>query len=119
MNIVIRADASIQIGSGHVMRCLTLADELRRRGAEVSFICRELPGNLCEFIAAKGYVVQQLPFTAHCCTASDTPYTDWLGVDWWVDAEQTIALLVLGKVDWLIVDHYALDGLGNLKCRHW
>ncbi len=43
MKILIRTDASQQIGSGHVMRCLSLANELRQK-AHVSFICQELPG---------------------------------------------------------------------------
>ena len=45
-HVVIRADASQVIGSGHVMRCLTLAERLRRRGEDVTFVSRELPGNL-------------------------------------------------------------------------
>ena len=47
-------DSSIQIGTGHLMRCLTLADALRGKGAVVSFICRELPGNLCDSVEKKG-----------------------------------------------------------------
>ena len=48
MKIAFRADASIDIGSGHVMRCLALADALRARGDETLFLCRELPGHLCD-----------------------------------------------------------------------
>ena len=46
MNIAFRTDASLQIGTGHVMRCLTLADALQEAGAQCHFICREHPENL-------------------------------------------------------------------------
>jgi hypothetical protein len=59
LRVVIRADASVQIGSGHVMRGLTLADALRERGAEVHFVCRDLPGHLGGVLADKGYPVQR------------------------------------------------------------
>ena len=58
--ILIRADASVQIGTGHVMRCLTIADELRRRGTEAIFACREFDGNLRGYIEEKGYIVHRL-----------------------------------------------------------
>ena len=59
MNIIFRVDASTSIGSGHVRRCLTLASYLRKRGANVSFICREVIGNLCTLLEQK--IVKHLP----------------------------------------------------------
>ena len=50
MNFVFRADASNDIGSGHVMRWLTLADELRKHSINCSFICRAHAGNFLELI---------------------------------------------------------------------
>lgn len=105
MNILIRADSSIQIGTGHVMRCLALADGLRRHGATVSFACRELPGNICSLIEASGYAVHRLlvPGGGNAQGAGN--------LDWRDDAQQTASSLAAGKAatDWLIVDHYALD----------
>lgn len=114
MKIAFRTDASIQIGTGHVMRCLTLATKLQQHGHDCRFICREHPGHLAEFIADKGFLVDLLP------PASDTDvsglswnaHAAWLGASWQQDAEQTQNLLKDQPVDWLVVDHYALD-------THW
>ncbi len=57
MRIAIRTDASFEIGTGHVVRCLTLATQLRRRGAEVSFITSSGVGNLDDAIQAQGFLV--------------------------------------------------------------
>ena len=45
MRVVFRVDASSQMGTGHVMRCLALANELQQQNHEIFFICRELTGN--------------------------------------------------------------------------
>ena len=99
MRTVIRADASVATGTGHVMRCLTLAHELRSRGAEVSFVCREQPGDLSELIAAHGFEVTRL--LPHVLAAAEARTAD---------AEQTRSAIERGarKTDWLVVDHYAL-----------
>lgn len=115
MNIVFRTDASLQIGTGHVMRCLTLADALQIAGAKCHFICREHPGNLIAQIRQRGFTVSVL--SAACSElASRKPdievlanYETWLGADREADAAQTKVCIGAIAIDWLIVDHYALD----------
>ena len=109
--IAFRTDASIQIGTGHVMRCLTLADALREQGAECLFVCRSHEGHLLDLIAQCGHRVVALPvLTADTMPSSaDTAHAHWLGTDWHSDAAVTRQALGDEPVDWLVVDHYALD----------
>lgn len=112
MDIAFRTDASIQIGTGHVMRCLTLATELQRLGHSCQFICRDHKGNLAELIASKGFAVQLLRSSYHkrgCSKLNWNSHASWLGVHWQLDAEQTQEVLARQPVDWLVIDHYALD----------
>lgn len=111
MRIIFRTDSSLQIGSGHVMRCLTLADELRQRGAGIVFVCREHPGNLISMIEGKGHPVVRLAQSADEFTAAadDVAHAAWLGVTWQQDAAETIAAMEKELPGWLVVDHYALD----------
>lgn len=114
MNCLFRVDSSLQIGTGHVMRCLTLADELSRKGANVYFVCRAFSANLCELIESRGYWVHRLPLESQedeSVNVAGLKHAHWLGCKWQVDAEQTAAVIAAleKNIDWLIVDHYAID----------
>lgn len=112
MKVVFRADASIQIGTGHVMRCMTLANELTRQGHECFFVCRDHTGHLGDFISSNGHKLALLP-TANYDNSYNSNrhenYETWLGVTWQEDARQTIQAISTFNLDWLVVDHYALD----------
>lgn len=121
--IAIRADASIACGSGHIMRCLTLADGLRAQGADVRFVTRAHPGNLDALIEARGYRVHSLgpatqPASGPAAAGGEPPHAAWLGCDWATDSNDTArALKSFGGVDWLVVDHYALDARWQTPLR--
>jgi len=122
MKVLFRTDASLQIGSGHVMRCLTLAHTLRQRGADCRFVCRTLEGNMLERIRHEGFEVLALPTDSNTSielAADDETldYADWLGTRWEVDAAQTIEVVEGKDSDWLIIDHYALDRAWEEKLR--
>ncbi|MGY4830613.1 UDP-2,4-diacetamido-2,4,6-trideoxy-beta-L-altropyranose hydrolase [Sphaerotilaceae bacterium SBD11-9] len=109
VSVVFRVDASVQIGTGHVMRCLTLAAALTQQGAHCYFICRDHEGNLISHIRAQGHEVSALPRPQMPSMDGDTAHASWLGVEWAVDARETQLALAGRRVDWLVVDHYALD----------
>lgn len=109
MKVVFRVDASVQMGTGHLMRCLTLAEALRERGVQTHFICRDHVGNLIALLQQNAMPVTVLPTPAIKDTTSGEDYTVWLGVTQAEDAEQTIKALRGEKPDWLVVDHYGLD----------
>jgi UDP-2,4-diacetamido-2,4,6-trideoxy-beta-L-altropyranose hydrolase len=109
MRVAFRADASLNIGTGHVMRCLTLADFLRSKGADCEFICREHSGNLIDFIRKQGFVVHNMPVYDE--TRGHLSHSLWLGASQDQDANFCASLLAYFKPNWLVVDHYALDAL--------
>lgn len=124
----IRADASVDIGTGHVMRCLTLANTLRETGAQCVFVCRPHEGHLIDHITAQGFSALTLPAPpggkSRGPTASPTqepPHAQWLGGDWEKDAQDTLDALTqfsgVRPIDWLIVDHYALDARWEKRLR--
>ena len=115
MHVAFRADASLYIGTGHVMRCLTLADAMRESGAQCSFVCRPNQYHLLDFIAQRGHQVLVLPALEDGAkpNLNGTAHADWLGTDSAIDAvdtEQVLRASMGNKLlDWLIVDHYALE----------
>src|SRR5688572_29117437 len=107
MRVAIRADASSVMGTGHVRRCLSLAEALRQAGAHVEFITRALGIDSAAKIQSAGFPVHLLSAPAGSVQDSNPPHADWAGVSWQQDAEDTIR--ALRKADWVVVDHYAFD----------
>jgi len=105
--LVIRADASQRLGSGHVMRCLALAEQWTACGGEVHFACRSLKGHLMAELQARGYPTHTLPLR-------DAP-DPWSAQELEADARSTRDLMkrLIGERPnhpvWLLVDHYHID----------
>jgi UDP-2,4-diacetamido-2,4,6-trideoxy-beta-L-altropyranose hydrolase len=109
MKVAFRVDASVRMGVGHLMRCLTLAEALHERGAKIQFVCREHKGNLIALLQQRAMPVTVLPAPSINDTTPSEDYAVWLGVTLAEDAEQTIKALNSERPDWLVVDHYGLD----------
>ena len=115
MRVLFRVDASLIIGSGHLMRCLTLARAMRELGWQVSFCCREHPGQQIPLIENQGFACLTLPLFA---AATNTPSSStakegdqqWLGATEAEDAAAVIEALQQAALqpDLLIIDHYGL-----------
>jgi len=107
-NIVFRADASSIIGSGHVMRCATLAAQLQDLGAEIVFVCSDQDGNLAGALRNRGFRVELL----------DRPAVNSLTELHDATATEGVIRRNFGNsCDWLIVDHYSLGKAWETSLR--
>lgn len=101
MNVAFRVDATDQIGTGHLIRCLTLADALREEGARVRFISGDLPDDLGRLVLKRGNELVVIG-VIH----SETE-----------DATKSIRVLSDCQWDWLVVDHYGLSAVWETAMR--
>ena len=105
---IVRVDAGWRIGSGHVMRCLTIAAGLREAGVASTFVCRTHDGHMAATIEAAGFAVCLVPVDPAFAVRTD--YAGWRGGSLASDIEATRnAMAGIGGADLLLVDHYGLD----------
>lgn len=97
---LIRTDASISIGTGHVMRCLTLARHLSRHDYVIVFFCVDYPGHMVRQIEAAGFECRLL------------------AVEEVIDPFAFQSVMPWEKSDLLIVDHYQIDAAWELAVKH-
>ncbi len=119
--IAFRVDASLAIGTGHVTRCLTLANMLSEHGVRSHFICRAHTGHMAEKIEEYGYNVLLLPLLhegkKETNNSDQSKYASWLGATLINDANETIQYLKEINPVWLVVDHFAIDARWEIKIK--
>lgn len=109
LKIAFRVDSSEQMGTGHFMRCLTLASELKKQNSEVCFVSRNLPLYLSEMLKTKNIELVPLGANDDVYSIDELAHSSWLGVSQAQDAKATVKGLSGQVYDWMIIDHYALD----------
>jgi len=94
-HLLVRADADSQIGFGHVLRCMAVADELARTGTRVTFVCAHLTPWVARELNRRGFAVKML----------DVPEGDQMR-----DAVASCTAIAASGADALLLDHYGLTG---------
>jgi UDP-2,4-diacetamido-2,4,6-trideoxy-beta-L-altropyranose hydrolase len=106
--IAFRVDSGIEIGSGHLVRCLTLAGELQNLNCEILFIMRATVGNLAIKAEEAGFKVRLVKTDKQTDIKSDL-HTGPLPVQMQLDdARLTLDALQNCRPKLIIVDHYGL-----------
>lgn len=108
MKVYFRVDSSLDIGSGHVTRCLALAHMLQNYGNVVVFVMRPQAGDMCGYIANHGFNVERLPQPNEWLIPKNTAdYQAWLQVPLLQDAEDFLS--VAADADLVLIDHYGIN----------
>ncbi len=116
MNVVFRVDASVWIGSGHVMRCLVLADELKSHGYRVSFACLPQKGDMISYIESRGFEVVTLTAPSEYIQPThEADYCGWLQRSVCEDARDFLSHIK--AADLVVTDHYAIESDWQKRVR--
>lgn len=117
--VAIRVDASARMGTGHLKRCLSLAQALAQAGAQTRFVCRPLDPVAPQLLATADVAVHWLPAVSGGFVpgADAPPHAGWAGLPQEQDAEETRQALASWSPDWVVVDHYAFDARWHRAVR--
>jgi UDP-2,4-diacetamido-2,4,6-trideoxy-beta-L-altropyranose hydrolase len=98
MNLFFRTDASIAVGTGHVMRCLALAQAWQDSGGRAIFAMAGTTPAVTERLQAESCEVRSVSATPGSQPGSQE------------DSRQTIALAREVHAEWVVVDGYRFAG---------
>ena len=117
MKFLFRVDASLSIGTGHVMRCLALARKLKKNNCEIEFISRKHEGNIIKKIRENGFKVYELEVVESPKFQNRHNHSSFLGASQIQDAEACKQKILGRHYDWFVIDHYSIDSVWEKELK--
>lgn len=122
--VYFRVDASRDIGAGHAMRCLSLAQGYGAQGYRCIFVMAQAMDQIVDLVNRRGFIVERMPESDGSCSISGGPYrhSSWLRTSERADADSFLA--VTDKYQFcegiVVVDHYAIakEWETAVSCRY-
>ena len=111
MKIAFRADSSEMIGTGHIYRCMTLAEEFRKKKINSVFICQKFQKNLIYFIKKKNFKVITVNnnFNRKDNKFLKNHFLPWSKEMQTRDFKSTFQKIGNLNIKWILIDHYGLS----------
>ena len=123
MDIAFRVESSDTIGSGHLVRCINLANNFLSKGHTCYFIINNKSKEIVKLIKSNNHKILKLGIRNNKkiinINKNDTKFTNWLGHKWSIDAQNTIKYIKSNRIKILIVDHYAIDSRWERKVKKY
>ncbi len=116
-NLFIRVDAGVQIGDGHFLRCLTLANKLKNKNNQIIFISNKLPKHFVEKIKKSNFKIYKINGYTHIQEEKlgKKIKTQLIHNDL-VETKKIIEKYK-NSTNWLIIDHYGIDYVWEKNVR--
>lgn len=113
MRVALRVDASPEMGTGHLVRCLSLGSALLELGWDVRYVVRRLDDVACRLLDSEpeGRIcwLDRPGLPMECVQRKAPRHYSWAAVSAARDAQDSVHVLGEFRPDWVIVDHYAFD----------
>jgi len=105
-----RVDASKEIGTGHLIRCLTVAHKAKIHGFNIVFICKNDKDNLKQMVVNEGFQFFEIPRELNFKIDPNVKHSKWLKSSFEHDVFKSINIIqqFIGP-KYLIIDHYGID----------
>jgi len=102
-NLFVRADGPFEIGTGHITRCIAIAEELKNSFTKIIFLTKKSTGDLIDVIEKSGFEVKILDSQTKQLIEDKYDFNNEIKII------TTLLTQYESNLNFLLIDHFGID----------